>query len=333
MVWNEFEQSVREGQLRSVYLFVGPEGLKKSEALETLRSVLLPVGLEQLNESRFEGASAQQIIDAAETLPVMCERRLVIVRDWQPFFSAKAKNEDADTQRMLDYLKNPPDTAVIVFYLSKEPADKKWIGELRKTHGVMFSRLEGQALAKWCAEQLRETGKKLQSRAFSLLTDMAGSDLTRLSGELKKLSAYVQNAPEITPDDVRAVVTPTPEYRAYEILDHLLAGRIVEAEKIVNSVLQGSMNSVQLIVQLANALRIDAHVKLAAESGGNIDAALTALKIQSGRAYFVKRQIRLLPASAFQTRYLACTKAQFEVTSGSLRDRAALDALLLKIAV
>ena len=333
MLWNEFEQSVREGQLRKVYLFVGPEELKKSEALETLRSVLLPAGLEQLNESRFENASAQQIIDAAETLPVMCDRRLVTVRDWPPFFSAKTKNEDADVQRMLDYLKNPPETAVILFYLTKEPSDKKWVSELRKTHGVMFSHLEGQALSKWCAEQLRGVGKKLQPRAFTLLTDMAGSDLTRLSGELMKLAAYVQNAPEITPDDVRAVVTPTPEYRAYEILDQLLNGRITDAVRIVNSVLMGGMNSVQLIVQLANALRLDAHVKLAVESGGNADTALAALGVKGGRAYFIKRQIRLLPASAFRTRYLACTQAQYDVTSGSLRDRAALDALLLKITV
>jgi hypothetical protein len=37
---------------------------------------LLPAGLEELNETVMEGGGAQAIIEAAETLPVMAERRL-----------------------------------------------------------------------------------------------------------------------------------------------------------------------------------------------------------------------------------------------------------------
>ena len=333
MEWNDFGKSVESGKLLPFYMFAGPEELKKREALEALRRTVLPVGLEQLNEITLENCAAQDIIDAAETLPVMCDRRLVIVRDWPPLLPGKAKNEEADVKRMREYLQNPPETAVIVFYLSKEPdARKKLFDFLKKSPGVVvFNRLEGTVLAKWCAEQLAGTGKKLQPHAFTLMTEMAGSDLTRLSAELQKLAAYTQDAKEITPEDVRRVVVPTPEYRAYEILDKLLGGRIAEACEIVNSVLQNDMNCFALIVQLANSLRIDAHVKLAVEAGRSADAALTELGIRGGRTYFIKKQIRLLPAAAFTERYLRCTEAQFDVTSGRIRDRAALDALLLKI--
>ena len=57
-----------------------------------------------------------RIIDAAETVPVMAERRLVVVRDWAPLMSGSSRNEDAEVKRMLAWLDSPPETAVTVFY-------------------------------------------------------------------------------------------------------------------------------------------------------------------------------------------------------------------------
>lgn len=101
MNWNDFYKSVKAGQYQSVYLFTGPEEHNKREALEALRRALLPAGLEQLNEAVLDGADAQTIIDSAETLPVMCDRRIVVVRDWAPLTSGKSRNEEAEAERML----------------------------------------------------------------------------------------------------------------------------------------------------------------------------------------------------------------------------------------
>ena len=86
MTWKEFYAQIKGNALESVYLFTGPEEYLKREAMQALRRALLPAGLEQLNEAVLEGATATQIIDAAETLPFMAERRIVEVRDWAPLF-------------------------------------------------------------------------------------------------------------------------------------------------------------------------------------------------------------------------------------------------------
>ena len=48
----------------NVYLFSGAEEWLKREALDKLRAKWLVSGLEALNETVLEGATAQQIIDA-----------------------------------------------------------------------------------------------------------------------------------------------------------------------------------------------------------------------------------------------------------------------------
>ena len=330
---NDFYKSVKAGQYQSVYLFTGPEEHNKREALEALRKALLPAGLEQLNEAILDGADAQTIIDSAETLPVMCERRIVVVRDWAPLTSGKSRNEEAEAERMLKWLENPPDTCCLVFYMVLELNGKKKLASaLKKLDGyVEFDYLSGPTLSKWCAQQLKPLGKKIRQDAIDEMTLMAGNDLTRLSGEIAKLAAYVGDEPEISIADVRAVVAPSPEYSVFMILDHLLAGRLAESTEVVNSVLLTEPSPMRIIYLLGSQLRLDAHMKYAMETGGNLTEVQKALNINSGRAWHIKKQIAPVKAEVLQALYLACVDTEYAIKSGSVQDRAALNALLMKI--
>lgn len=335
MDWNDFYKSVKDGRFQSAYLFTGPEELNKKEALAALRRAVLPAGLEQLNDVTLENCSAQAIIDSAETMPVMCERRIVVVRDWAPLTSGKAKNEEGDVTRMLEWLKDLPDSCILVFYMTVElDGRKKLAAALKKMEGyVEFNHLSGAVLAKWCNQQLKPYGKKFQSDALNELTIMVGQDLTRISGELKKLIAYTQDASEITVADVHAVVSPSPEYSVFMILDHLLEGRLADATQVVNSVLQTEPSVIRLISMFANQLRIDAHMKYTIESGGHLPEVLKALNVSEYRARHIQRQIRSISAAELEKRYQYCVDADFNIKSGHLKDRAALDALMLNISM
>lgn len=333
MDFNDFYKTIKEERYQSVYLFSGPEELTKKEALAALRKAILPPGLEALNEATLEGCSAQAIIDSAETLPVMCPRRVVVVRDWPPLCAAKAKADEADVERMLEWLKNPPESCILIFYMSVELDGRKKLPTALKKMGasVEFNHLSGALLLKWCNQRLKPLNLRIQPEALNELTLMAGQDLNRLSGELKKLSAYVEDAPEIRAEDVRAIVAPSPEYSVFMILDHLLEGRLADATRVVNSVLQTEPSVVRLISLFANQLRIDAHMKYAQETGGNLPEVQKNLNVSDYRARHILRQIRPISADALRQRYMACVEADYAIKSGQVRDRAALNALMLKI--
>ena len=153
MTWKEFYAQLKENALQSVYLFAGPEEYLKREAVKALERALLPAGLEQLNETTLEGAQAAQIIEAAETLPFMCERRLVIVRDWAPLLSGKSRDEEGETARVLDWLKAPPASCVVVFAMRGEADGRKKLTAALKKRGaeVRFEPLSGfYAVKKSC---------------------------------------------------------------------------------------------------------------------------------------------------------------------------------------
>ena len=152
MDWNEFYQAVNAGQFAPVYLFTGPEEFVKREALQALRDKLLPPGLETLNDVTLEGVTAQQITDAAQTLPVMCDRRVVVVRDWPPLLPVKSKNEEAEVAWIQKWLDDPPDTCCLVFYMRQEVDGRKKLSALlkKKAEVVTFELLSDAELARWC---------------------------------------------------------------------------------------------------------------------------------------------------------------------------------------
>ena len=75
----DFFSLVAQGHVPSVLFFEGPEEYLKQSALRELRKALLPEGLEELNESRLDAPDTNELIAAAETLPFMADRRLILL--------------------------------------------------------------------------------------------------------------------------------------------------------------------------------------------------------------------------------------------------------------
>ena len=334
MNWNEFYQAIKAADIAPVYLFTGPEQYVKAEALQGLREKLLPPGLEMLNESILEGATAQQITDACETLPVMCDRRLVVVRDWPPLMSGKSKNEDSEVQWIEKWLANPAQSCALVFYM-RESADnkKKLTGILNKRAVVVSFDLLGDAeLSRWCQARLKPQGKKLDRQALNTLTFMAGRELIRLCGELDKLAAYV--GPEqtvITEADVKAVVPASLEYNVFELMNHLLNGDMLKAQQTVNSLLQSGQNAMGLLAMLTRQLRQMAHMKCALDAGEPVLSVQQTLKLHPYAAKQIARQCAKQTADRLTTLYRFGVDTDFAVKSGRLRDQDALNAILFRI--
>ena len=334
MKWNEFYKALDAGKIAPVYLFTGPEEYVKREALEALKAKLLPPGLETLNDTTLEGVTAQQITDAAETMPMMCDRRIVTVRDWAPLMQAKSKNEDGEVAWMQKWLENPPDSCALVFYMRTEPdGRKKMTGLLKKkAEPVSFDLLSDSELARWSAGRLKPLGKKIDGRALSTLTYMAGRELTRLSGELDKLAAYLgDERSEITEADVTAIVSPSLEYNIFELLNSLLAGDMEKGQQTVNSLLQGGQNAMGLLAMLTRQIRQLAHMKCALDEGKPVQAVQEQLKLHPYAAKQTARQCARLSAGWLTGLYEGCVASDYAVKSGRLRDRDALDALIFKI--
>lgn len=333
MNYRAFFDQINKGQIEKVYLFSGEEEYVKRQALEGLRAKLLPEGFEQLNESVLEGADAQSIMDAAETLPLMCERRLVVIRDWAPLLPGKSRNEAEETERMMGYLKRAPESCCMVFYMRREMDGRKKLAQtLQKTAGwVAFEPLSDADLMTWVKKTLKPMGKQMDAQAVQTLAFMAGRGLTRLELELKKLAAYAGESPEITKEDVEKLVPPSLECTVFQLVDRVIERNAYQAQRLLKHMLENGESPVGILAMITRQMRMMTFIKLFREQGmqlGEIERKLELSHFVAGRA---ANQAQKFRTESLKEGYQACVEADYGIKSGQMRDGEALDLVMLKL--
>lgn len=333
MRWNEFFTEIAEGNFRQAYLFTGPEDFVKREALQKLREALLPVGLEALNENVLEDVSAQKILEAADTMPVMCDRRLVVVRDWAPLMSGKSSDEENESRLMLEWLSRSNAQVCAVFFMRQE-ADmrKKLASEMNKRGcAVTFDTLTEPEIVKWFNSRLKPLRKKMSAQAVQQLVFTAGRELTRLDGELNKLAAFSGERTVIDEADIEAVVSPSLEYGAFDMLNHLFDGDAQGAYRLLEMMIERGGNRIAILASITRQLRGLSFMAEAAQSGASVEETGRQLSLNPYAAKLMAQKARRYPASELESLYTAAIDTDYAIKSGRMRDSAALDRLFIKI--
>ena len=201
--------------LKPLYLIYGSEELLLQRAVKRLRDRLAAVADVDFNLETFSGesATADDIVNAANTLPFLSERRLVIVSDVD-------RLDAAAIESLTTYAKDPAPSTCLVLVARKIAKNSKLYRAV-VAGGVVYeyaapkrSEYSGEVV-----RLLRDRGKRIEPRAAQALVDLVGRDLLRLDTEADKLTAYAGESGEVTLADVRAVGSAGPSATIFELAD------------------------------------------------------------------------------------------------------------------
>ena len=101
-------EDIKTGNFKQIYLLYGEERYLKNQYTTRLRKALCQDG-DEMNTHFYQGKdfSLGQVIDLAETLPFLAERRVMFFKDTGLFKSGGEK--------LAEYLASPNDTTFFVF--------------------------------------------------------------------------------------------------------------------------------------------------------------------------------------------------------------------------
>ena len=328
--WAFFDE-LKAGTVRNVYCFYGPEAYIRRSALEKLRAKVLMPGLEDMNETLLSAPTAQQVIESCETLPMMSDYRLVIVRDCALAQSGKAKDEAQESAALCEYLPRVPQTTCLLFDLGDGVDKRKKLSQaLMKLPGaVSFDALDDAQLARWMGQTLRPLSKKMDRAACEALSFTSGRDLTMLSGELQKLAAFVGERAEITAQDVEQVATHTAECTVFAMVDAITEGRAQQAFELLGVLLQGGEQRIGILAMITRQYRQMMH--LCALLRERVPQAQQAklLGVPPFALTRLTRQVGKRTYDALRACVEACVQADYDIKRGALREEAALERLML----
>ena len=316
------------GALPSVLLFEGDEEHLKQTALDALCSLLLPDGLEDLNRTFLDNPETDQIIAAAETLPFMAERRLIVIRN-HPALTGRA---EADA-RLTDYLPSVPSSAVVLFYcISKPDGRKKLYTAVKKLNGVVtFAPLRDRELTSFVTSAFRDLGKECDERTADFLVFTCGSDTGMLLTEIAKVAAHGGDAPSVHPDSVRAVATPSAECTVFQMVDAVVAGRSSRAFLLMRNQLLAGSDRLYMLSMLLRQFRLLQHIKIMQYEKRSVQDIRAALGVPPFALDQYIRQAAGWSNGQVKSAVNICFETEYAVKSGRLNQDGALEAVMLKL--
>jgi len=324
----DFDRLLAGGNIPSVLLFEGEEEHMKQTALDALSKKLLPEGLEDLNRTLLEAPETDQIIAAAETLPFMADRRLIVVRN-HPALVGRA---DAD-ERLTGYLPSVPASAVLLFFCTQKPdARKKLYVAVKKLNGiVVFSPLRDRELTSFVTSAFRDLGKECDDRTADFLIFTSGSDTGLLLTEIAKVAAHAGDSPSIHPDSIRAVATPSTECTVFQMVDAVVSGQSSRAFTLMRSQLLDGTDRMYMLSMLLRQFRLLQHIKIMQYEKRTAAEIRSALGVPPFAVDQYVRQASGWSNGKVKTAVNLCFDTEYAVKSGRLNADGAVEAVMLKL--
>ncbi|HEX5705046.1 MAG TPA: DNA polymerase III subunit delta [Pyrinomonadaceae bacterium] len=247
----ELLQSLKQGKIEPVYFLFGPESYLRDQAAraiadEALRETLL----REFNDSTFSlrTGDARSAIAAAEQLPMMSPRRVVLIRDF-------SKLNETTEEILLSYIDRPVETSVVIFNTDDCDKRKKFAKRLMSGAAFEFPPLNNAELSVWARTHLAELKADAAPAVVSRIVELVGSNVRSLANELNKLATAALPSANITLDLVEELVGRSRELMNWELTDHMLARNRARAVKTLQHLLDDGAPPVMLIGLIASTYR------------------------------------------------------------------------------
>jgi DNA polymerase III subunit delta len=273
---------LENGRFDPVYLFHGADDFLKEERVRAVIARATDPSTRDFNLETLRGGETEvtTLSGALEALPMLAERRVVVLRD--PGTLKKAAR-----QRLDRYLGAPSaDVLLLLVVPAGAKADAALTGAAR---ALEFKALEGEDLLKWIDHHARTAcGVEIRADAAALLASYGGSDLALLAGELQKLAAFSGGA-AIDTSAIDAVTGVRPGHTLGDLLDRAAARDTTGAIALVREVLaQPKQSAVTVVMALATQMLAIGWGVAARARGlpaGRLEGELFALLKEGGSVY------------------------------------------------
>lgn len=263
----KFKEDLSAGTIGPAYIFYGEESYLREYYLEELRKKLIPPGFETFNYHALEGKdlTVQQLAEAVEAMPMLAERTLTAVTDWDIF-------KLGEKEKLIALLEDlPPYGCVVFVYDTLEYKPNKTMKNLCKAletyvEAVEFPAASSADLLPWIARRFKALGKEIGRTAAEYLVFTCGGLMTGLVPEIEKIAAYAKGK-TVTQADIDAVADPVLSAEVFKLSDAVLQGQYDQAASILGDLLKMQTEPIMILAALGSQLRRIWTARLALDGG------------------------------------------------------------------
>lgn len=330
--YRQLAESIKADQIGRFYIFHGVERYLLQSSLDAIRDKLCPGGLAGFNYKRFEGSgiNAQELEDAVSVLPLMAERTLVELFDYDLF---RSEQKEMLVELLSDL---PPHVCVIAVYdtvpYNPDRRKKDNAAIMGFAEVVEFTVQDEKKLADWIARHFRGAGKRISVSDATYLARITGGLMYSLTGEIGKVAAY-SSGETISRSDIDAVVTPVIDTYIYRLTNALASRNYAAAADTLDELLRLREAPHKILFSISLKARQLLAARVCIDSGAKKSDLIEMCSIRNDfQADELMRTARKMTLPQASRSVLLCADAALEMNSGSDQESSLIE-LLARLAI
>ncbi len=235
MELRELDKQISSKKPSQLYFFYGDEQFLLEHKVNSIKNLLIDNDFEEFNFVRLDGkkVTAQEIENSVLSVPVMSDKKLVVVSNCGIFGNAKSK----DFSSVCELISDLPEYLTLIFTEREFDKKKEKNLDIFKKHGaiVKFEQMSPKQLELWIEQILEKNGKTALASDISKIVALCGQSMATIHSELSKLLNFVGERNKITSEDISSVVSKTIDARIFDIIDNIALGKTKSVFEEINT--------------------------------------------------------------------------------------------------
>lgn len=264
----EFLTKIRQNEQIGLCFLYGPDDYSKEICLnKLLKSVNPSTDIKIFNGSEMKLVELQ---NECCSVSFFSSEKCVVVKN-PPIDSFSSEQ----TKQLNEIINTKPESCLLCFISTSTDintrSSSKWANFIKKIDkdGIVVTCLEKSRanVISMIESTVKKRGCSISSSLAGEICDRCLNDMVLINSELEKLCSYAlsKNSGDITLDAVEALTAQQLDYKAFEIIKHILSKKSDMALKVVNSLFLEQVDAVAINAAVASSFVDIYRVKLMAK--------------------------------------------------------------------
>lgn len=320
----KLNEEINTGQLKQIYLLCGEEDYLRKQYRDRLKKAFLGDG-DAMNYHYFEGkdVSVSEVIDLAETMPFLSERRVIVLENTMLFKSGGEK--------LVEYIASPADTVRFVF-VEKEVDKRSRLYKAVTANGriVEFQMQDEKTLKKWILGMLKKEKKNITGQDLEYFLEKTGTSMETISKELEKLFCYCIDRDVITREDIDEICSRQINNQIFEMINAIAEKRQQDAMNLYYDLLMLKEPAMKILVLLARQFVILMQVKELKRKGYDNKSIGDIIKRSVSNTRKFISQADKFSDSVLRQALSDCVESQEAIMAGKMDEVMGVELLLIR---
>lgn len=318
------DEDVKSGNLNHVYLLYGSESYLRRQYKERLKKALSPEE-DSMNYTYFEGKdiSVGEVIDLAETMPFLSDKRTIVIEN-SPFFKSEG-------EKLAEYLNAMPETTYFVFVEESVDKRSKLYKSIAKNGCVVEAAgISEDKIITWILGMLKKEDKKITQSTMQYLLEKIGTDMENIRQEVEKLICYCGERDVITNEDVDVVCVTQVSNQIFEMLDAMANKQQKRALQLYYNLLALKEPPMRILFLIGRQFNLLYQARLLKQKGYQERVIAEKIGVPPFAAGKYLKQAGKFKMPDLRNAIEECVEADEAVKSGIRNDRLSVELLIIK---